>query len=160
MTVKEQIQRQEKILDQQLDWVRASDAKVPPMIVLNAAMAASVGAVASQHSDWAWHIIAVVGIFGFCIIVSLVCLICSAVPRTRAADSVIYFRGILDMNPEEYKKIMKELSSECYFHDLVEQTYRNAQIADTKYCFMKVAMVAEVVAIIPWALTFSLLLAS
>lgn len=158
--LKKRIQRQEKILDRQLDWIRAADAKIPPMAVLSAAMAASVAAVAPQSPQWTWYLYVGLGAFAGLLIMSLTCLICSALPRTKMANSVIYFRGISDTGQEAYKMAMENLSEESYFHDLIKQSYLNSGIASTKYRFMQVAMVAGILAIVPWAVTFYLFLAS
>ena len=160
MTVEERIQRQEKIVDRQLEWIRASDAKIPPMIVLNVAMAASVATVAPPFSQWTLEVFVTFILFAVFLLLSLVFLIYSAIPQIRSTKSVIYFRGILEMNQEVYKDAIKNLSAEWYFHDLIAQSYHNARIADSKYRVIQFAMLAGVGAIIPWFATFYLFLVS
>ena len=133
-------------------------AKVPPMVVLDVAMTASLATVALSFSQWTSEMLIMLILFAFFLIGSLFCLIRSAIPRTKIANSVIYFRGILSMKQEEYKCTIKNISEEIYLHDLIDQSYQNAQIAHEKYHYIWPAMAATMAAIIPWAVTFFLFL--
>ena len=148
----ERIGRQEKILDRQLEWIRASDAKMPPLAILNAAMLAALVALAPPIECWTllW------AVFGGIYICALACVLLSLIysifPRMGGAKrSVIYFGSIGRMSARSYRRTVRRISDEDYFSDLAEQCYRNAEIARKKFFRVQVATIAVIISIAPWA---------
>ena len=153
MTVKERIQRQEKILDRQLEWVRAADAKVPPMVVLNAAMLASIAATAPSIDSMEIPVMILAGCFLASSLSSFIFLVKSLTPEEdNKIKSVVYFCGIVELDCM-YDSTMKELTDEAYLLDLIRQSSINARIARTKFVDIKIATFFVVMAIGFWLTT-------
>lgn len=151
--MKTRIARQEKILDRQLEWIRASDAKIPPLAILNAAMLAALVALAPPIECWPllWSVFG--GIYVFALVCVLLFLIYSIFPRMgRAKGSVIYFESIGRMSARSYRRTVRRISDEDYFSDLIEQCHRNAKIARKKFFRVQVATIAVIVSIVPWGM--------
>ena len=144
--------RQEKILDRQLEWIRASDSKVPPFAILNAAMLAAIATLAPPIECWPSLWIVVGAVYILALVCSLLSLIYSISPRMGGAkESVIYFGGIGRMSARSYRRSIRRISDESYLSDLIEQCYRNAKIARTKFRSVRVATIAVIISIAPWA---------
>ena len=149
--MEKRITRQEKILDRQLEWIRASDSKVPPLAILNAAMLAAMATLAPPIECWNSIWIVIAGVYVLALAFSLVFLIFSILPRMSGVkDSVVYFGSIGRMNPRSYRRAIRRLSDESYFSDLIEQCYRNAQIARKKFSRVQVATITLIISIAPW----------
>ena len=149
--MEEKIARQEKILDRQLEWIRASDSKVPPLAILNAAMMASIATLAPPIECWTSLWIVAGAVYVLALVSSLLFLIYSISPRMgRVKGSVIYFGSIGRMSARSYRRSIRRLSDETYFSDLIEQCYRNAKVARLKFRSVQVATFATIIAIAPW----------
>lgn len=147
------ISRQEKILDRQLEWIRASDSKIPPLAILNAAMLAALVALAPPIECWTplWAVSG--GMYVFALVCVMSFLISSIFPRMGGAkDSVLYFGSVGRMSARSYRRTIRRISDEDYFSDLIEQCYRNAEIARKKFFRVQVATIAVIISIVPWGM--------
>ena len=157
--MEKRIARQEGILDRQLEWIRASDSKIPPLAILNAAMLAAVVALAPQFGCWTTAIWLSSGAYAALFSGSLALLALSVIPRMgRSKGSVVYFDSVRRVSLRSYRRQVRRLTDEDYFSDLIEQSYRNAKIAGVKFRRMRTAMALWIFAAIPWALTIYLFL--
>ena len=157
--MEKRIARQERILDRQLEWIRASDSKIPPLAILNAAMLGALVALAPQFGCWTSVVWMVFGIYLGLSAISLMLLIFSVIPRMGGSkSSVIYFDSVRRVSLRSYRRQVRRLTDEDYFSDLIEQSYRNAKIAGVKFRRMRTAMALWIIAAIPWALTIYLFL--
>ena len=149
--MEKRIARQEKILDRQLEWIRASDSKVPPLTILNAAMLAAVATLAPPFKCWDIQLVVFAGLYFLGLGGSLSFLIYSIWPRMgRTKGSIIYFGSIGNMNARAYRRAVKRCSDESYFSDLIEQCYRNAKIARLKFIYVQRATFALLISLLPW----------
>ena len=128
------IARQERVLDLQLQWITAVDAKTPIIIGLATTMLASLCAIAPPRREIEWldGVLLVVGAWPLA--TSLYHCMKATTPRTDGpSGSLIYFGGIADLAPSQYTEQVQGRSGAEYLSDLCRQVHRNAQIASAKF---------------------------
>lgn len=135
--------RAEKILSLQLEWIRASDAKIPSLFAVNIAMLGVIAALTKTLSSWT--------IFGaiftvLCLIplvLSVAFLVFAMFPQLNGPKkSNIFFGGIVKKTESTYIAEVKKISDVELEEDLLSQAYRNAEIANSKYINIKLAFVS------------------
>ena len=95
------------------------------------------------------------------LVFSLICLFLAMFPRTKGPrHSNIYFEGIRERTSESYDAAINELTETNYLADLIEQSYRNAEIAHVKFMYIRLAMILWFISIVPWSMTLYLLILS
>ena len=144
----------EKLLDRQLEWVRAAESRIQLIIPLGSALFASV---AIKYSELEKAPNAVQGAAWFCLVflaVSIAFCTVAMFPRTNGpAQSSIFFGGIAELSADAYQKKLKSVSEEEYTADLVSQVHVNAQIAGQKYTWIGRSMAFLIISFAPWAFT-------
>jgi hypothetical protein len=92
---------------------------------------------------------------------SIVFCACAAFPRTSGPKgSMIFFGGIVQREADQYRLAATSLSDEDYLDDLARQCHANAQIAATKYDWVKRGLACLFLATLPWALSVYFLYAA
>ena len=69
----------------------------------------------------------------------------------RSPDSLVYFREIIDLNPDDYVERFTTASEEELKRDLARQTWQTSSIAAKKFAHLKQATIAAMLSLIPWA---------
>ena len=152
------IERMEKILSMQLEWIKNADSKVPPLFAVNIAMLGVVSALIRTSSTWSCITSVCLALCLLFQIVGVILLVATIFPRTTGpSGSNIYFGGILEKAKGEYNSEVMGWRDEDYMSDLIAQVYRNAQIADTKYRSVKYAFLATFLGVPFWAWSVYLL---
>ncbi len=145
------ITRQERILDLQLDWIRAIDAKMPILMAFATAMLAVLAAVTPEQEKISAATCAWVAVGGAALVTSLIFCAAATFPQTEGPrGSLIYFGGIGSMGPAEYGAAVASRSDEQHLADLVAQCHRNACIALGKYAHTRRAFIALFAGLAPW----------
>jgi len=148
------IEKAEKILLIQLEWVKTADSKVPPLFAINVAMLGIIIALMKTFSNWS---IAIAIFVALCLIllgISMVFLALAMFPRMNGPKgSNIFFGCITKKEEATYLKEMMNLRDEDYESDLLGQAYRNAEIAETKYFNIKYAFLSSFVSIPFWLIS-------
>lgn len=145
----------EKILDRQIAWISSADAKAMVVLPVCIAMIGAIAAI-SPTDSCAWNATSIVGtVISLGLLVSSVLFLGAATfPRTSGPNgSLIYFGGISSNPIETYRDSVKSLSRTQYTDDLINQTHRNAQIADAKHGAVKKSIALLYLAVLPWALS-------
>jgi len=141
----------EKTLTRLLEWIRAADSKIPPVLAISTSMLGVMAVFVPKVSDWT-SLSALVGILA--LVLLLVCLFFLSIacfPRTDGpTDSLIYFETIKALDYDAYLNKIKQMTTTGYSVDLAKQCHRNAEIASSKYFRLKIAMVSLFLSIIPW----------
>jgi hypothetical protein len=141
----------ERELDRLLAWIRAADARVSLVLPLSTAMLGALAALGSGVECWkaseiTWSTLATVPLFA-----SLVFLVLATFPRTRGPQgSLIFFGGISSRSMEQYREAVRDLDEESYANDLISQCHVNSEIAQQKFKWVKLSLLALFVASIPW----------
>ena len=143
----------EKELDRLLKWIAAAESRLTFIFSLSTAMLGTIALSATNVSHWsciyATATISAIIFLGLSIAFSAL----ATFPRTRGPKrSLIYFGSINLLTVEDYMESATSLTEEEYAGDLIDQCYRNANIATTKFAWVKRAMICIFGASIPWTI--------
>jgi hypothetical protein len=154
------IQRAEKILQLQLDWVKTADAKVPPLFAINISMLGALSALAKAANSWTLTSGILVSICASLLIYSLCNMAFTMVPSLLGSkNSILYFGGIAKQSDEDFHEKVKQLSDDEYLDDLIDQAYINAKIAKDKYGYIKKSSVYLLLSFPMWVISIYLIYA-
>lgn len=129
-------------LSLQHDWIKSADAKVPPLFAINAAMLGVIAALLPDINNWdiqaaIFTLLSIVPLVG-----SVICLALTTFPRLSGpVGSVVFFSGITARTEDEFISEVTNMPDEILINDMLQQIYRNAEIAKSKYTFIKKSMV-------------------
>ena len=145
-------------LDLLLGWIRAADSRIALTLPLAFAM---LGVIASLGKNvHAWTVLMAV-ITAFTVVPLALLIMCSAItcfPRTTGPKgSMVFFTGINDRSLSQYEDSVKAMSDEDLVKDLISQCHINAQIAQTKFIWVKKSLLWLFIATSPWFLSIYLL---
>lgn len=145
------------MLERQLGWISAADAKIGFVIALQAGMIAALATAFSAATARSSLVI----FFVFCYIALAVYAIgcaCKATsPRVDGPDSLLYCGSITKMDLFSYKDKCRTVSDIAILDDWLEQVYRNAEIACTKFKWVKRAIDCSFISGGPWGVSIILL---
>lgn len=142
------------ILERNLAWINGAEVKVGVVVTINTAMLAGLataysGASAEARVAWVYVFIAL-AVAGLCS--SLFCAAMAVLPRLDGpAQSLLFFGRIAKMGQGDYIEALAKASEDTLVADLAAQIHRNAEIACTKFGWVRSAMVWSFLAILPWA---------
>jgi len=124
----------ERALERNLGWVRAADAKVPPLFAVDAAMLGVLGLRLPHFGEFSPLTTLVLAIAIALLLLSLVALGFVALPKlTGPPDSIVYFGTAALMGETTYLERLLAPDDVPLTEDLGRQAFRNAQIAIGKY---------------------------
>lgn len=149
------IKRKNDVLEQTLsrliNFISSAESKIAPLFVISTSMLAIFMALVPSASDWKKKSVILVIFTVTPLIISLLLILVSIFPRTKGPKgSMIYFKGIIDQESDEYLNEMKEETEEKYFEDLSRQCYINAEIASRKFKLIRYSMISLFISVIPW----------
>ncbi len=152
------IEKSHHILALQLEWVRTADSKVPPIFAINLAMLGIVIALIKGLSSWTISQAVITSLCLIPLICSIVFLALSMFPRLKGPKgSNIYFGGITKKQEEKFIDDIINISDEDHKKDILSQAYRNAEIAEDKYRYLKLAFIATFISVPFWLFSIYLL---
>lgn len=131
------IQISQWILDKQLGWIAAADAKVAVVIAVNAATLTALAAFAASKtlSICAIFLLAIPVSF---IVAALYCTSKALSPQTDGPQqSIVFFGTIEKMASADYVSTLSSISLRELQKDIGKQIHRNAQIATTKHRWVR-----------------------
>jgi len=151
-------ERVEKILQLQLDWVKVADAKVPSIFAINVVMLGVIAALMKEISSYSNTNSVFSALSLIPLVLSIGFLALAIFPRLSGPKgSNVFFGGITKKAEAAYLEEVKALSEEKYKDDLLSQVYRNAEIAETKYSYIKKAFISSFVSVPFWLVAIYLL---
>ena len=151
MDINDKIQCLEKNLARQLEWIRAADAKIAPVIFITTSLLGASVAFLSKMPEFSWLTVELAAICIGALIYTLFCMVMVNFPRiTRYDESAIFFEGVKATDYAGFEKKITAMTLETYLQDLTATCYDNAIIASSKFRYVKRAMIALFIAIIPW----------
>ena len=146
-----EIERSEKVLNLQLEWVKTADSKVAPLFALNIAMLGLLAALVKLLPAWTIATAIFSSITVILLAMSMLFLVLTMFPRLIGPkESNIFFGGIAKQSEEKYLLDMSSISDTEYQKDILSQVYRNAEIANSKYANLKLAFIFTFASTIPW----------
>ena len=140
------------ILDKQLGWISAADSRLALVLPLSTAMLGALAVYATKPGAWTLMagIPAAFAIFFLCM--SIIFCAFASFPRTHGTKgSVVFFGGIVSRDLSQFRTAIKAIQKNDIQDDLMEQCHINAQIASTKFTWVKRGMASMLAAMLPWA---------
>lgn len=140
------------ILDKQIAWITAADAKVAVIVALDTAVFATLAtayASAKSHAPWAALISLSTGIL---LLIALICAAMSLFPRIDGPkESLVFFGPIATEAHSDYVTALTAASLDKLHGDIAAQIHRNAEIAKLKHSWVRKSMGWSFLAALPWA---------
>jgi len=150
----------EKILDRNVAWISAADSKVAPNLAVSTAMLGTLAALAPKTTAWTVLSAVCASLAALLLVGALVSLVLVVLPRLQGPKgSLIFFEGISGMERETYIDALVRATDEELFRDAASQCHRNAEIAQAKYRFVRMAMILLFFSVAPWLGAIGLLYA-
>jgi hypothetical protein len=154
----EKIERSNDLLSKQLSWISAADSKVTPMFAINTAMLGVLAASISPIANWTIFRAIITTLSAIPLIASMIFLALVTFPRLSGPKgSNIYFGGITTKSENSYVNDMINIEDDVFLKDILTQTYRNAEIAQSKFNHIKKAMALTFLSLPIWLLAVWLL---
>jgi hypothetical protein len=143
----------ELALTRQLKTNFAADTKVSTLIGINTTMLAVLAALITRTSTASPWVITLVALSAGGLLIGLLFLSLSSVPRTsRTNASIVFFGSVANMDGDAYGEAVRTITEQDYLDDLIRQTHRTAEIATQKYRWIQRAQLAWYISILPWLL--------
>jgi hypothetical protein len=143
----------ELALTRQLKTNFAADTKVSTLIGIDTTMLAVLAALITRTGTASPWVIALVALSASGLLIGLLFLSLSSVPRTsRTNASIVFFGSIASMGGDAYGEAVRTITEQEYLDDLIRQTHRTAEIATQKYRWIQRAQLAWYLSILPWLL--------
>lgn len=157
----EQVDRQEKTLDRLLEWIRAVEAKIPIIMAIDTGMLGVLATVSPPPKDLTYGSFLWVALGASPVVASLVLCALATLPQTKGPQgSLLYFGSIASKSLSDYTDAVHRRTETEYLSDLILQSYRNAEIATSKYAHLRRALLWLVVSIPPWLIALYALVAA
>jgi hypothetical protein len=141
----------EKTLARLLEWIRAAEAKMAPVLAIDTAMLGVLGALTPPVFERSIVSAIVVVVAAVLLLASLLLLFLAAIPRTRGPQaSLIFFEAIKRTDCKGYLSAVRALTDDRYIADLAAQCHRNAEICSRKFQLLWCSTWLLFSAVIPW----------
>lgn len=129
-------------LERNLGWVRAADAKVPPVFAVDAAMLGVLGLRLPSLETMSPLVVILWGLSVAALLGSMLCLGLVVFPRLSGPkDSIIFFGTAARMEEATYIQRLTSQATDNLLNDISRQAFRNAEIAAAKYSHLRLAMI-------------------
>jgi hypothetical protein len=156
--MKDNIAFLEKTLARLLEWVRAADAKIPPVLAITMSMLGVIAALVPKATGWSILSTVVCALAVLPLLICLIALVLASFPRISGPKgSLLFFEGIKAHDPEAYLRDVKQASEESLGLDLAKQCHRNAEIVSAKYAYLRTAIASLFISLLPWLATVFIL---
>jgi hypothetical protein len=151
----------DKMLDRNLRWVAAADAKIYPIFTIDAAMLGVLATLMRPGARWTLELMITCGLATAALLASIVCLTLASFPRLersrRSESSLVYFAHAIRLGESEYIKRVSSEPTPALIQDLARQAYRSAEIAYLKYRAIRWAMILFFASVMPWLIAVAAL---
>lgn len=148
------------VLERQLFWITAADAKVGAILAFDTALIGALAAAftsADPEVQTQWARLMCVGA-GAGLVASVFCCAMALLPRTRGPlQSLTFFVRVAEHSPADYEHKFIAATEAERLQDLVTQIHRNAEIATDKFAFVKKALWSTFLSAAPWTMALALL---
>lgn len=147
-----------KILETNLSWISGADSKGAILFTIFSAMLAVTAAMVPPISKWG-ILNSIISILAIIILLTgIIFVVLSQFPRLKGPrNSLIYFGGISSHDEQDYVDKITNANPNDLVKDLARQCHRNAEIAKSKYAFIKMATICLISSAPFWLLSIWLL---
>ena len=147
------IEKSNDILSKQLSWISAADSKVSPIFAIDTIMLGVLAALTPLIANWTIFSAIITTLSVIPLITSIIFLALATFPRLSGPKgSYIYFGGIITKSENTYVNDMININDDVFLKDILSQTYRNAEIAHSKFNHIKKAMALTFICLPIWLL--------
>ena len=141
----------EKELSRLLEWIKSADTRISLILPLSTAMLGAIAALAPNESAWTVGSGISVAFTTFFLLSSIFSVAMASFPRTNGPKgSLIFFSGINSKELDQFRANVDSMSEDSYKNDLINQCHINAQIAETKFFWIKKSIMFLFASSIPW----------
>lgn len=161
MNDQERILTAQWIFERHLAWIAASEVKVGAIVAIDTAMLGGLGAAFSSIKASSLTPCAYVWVVGAALALAggLLCAAMAVLPRVDGPEkSLLFFGRIGQLSRDDYSAQFKAASVEHLLDDWTAQIHRNAQIAGTKFAWVRRSMWFSFLSLLPWFPALVLLL--
>ena len=159
----EQLRSAQWILERNLGWIAASDAKTGVVAAIDTAMLAGLAAAFSEahhpvHNLWA--------MLYSCLAVAFLCIgmlwaARALFPRVSGPKkSHIYAGCIIEQSAADFADSFRRATVDQLLDDCLLQIHRNAEIASQKFRCVRAAMAWSLASVLPWICALAVLVGS
>mgnify|MGYP001360621427 CR=1 FL=1 len=152
------LQTAQWVIERQLAWIAAADAKVAVVVAIDTAMIAALAtafAAAKSPTPWAITLSLTASLFT---VVAMACAATSLLPRTSGPQSsLLYFGTISKSPPADYVEAFSKASADELLQDWALQIHRNAEIATRKHLLVRRAIGWSFAGALAWVFSVGLL---
>jgi len=148
------------LLDRNIAWVTAADAKVGFIVAINTAMLAGLATAYHDADEVAWIGATTTVVAALLAISSVFCCAFTVLARTEGPASILFFGQIAKLSREEYRAAFRSQSLSKILDDFSGQIHRNAEIARDKFCWVRRASWLSFIAGSIWCVAIAILIAA
>lgn len=149
------------ILEKNFAWIASAEVKTAFLFTFATAMLGAIASLVGQVKAGGWSdelramCIITLGLLGW----AIVCTAMVVFPRTKGpTTSMIFFGKIANKDLNDYIASFQHYDCKEALSDCLNQVHRNAQIACDKFSWIRRAMWAIFLAILPWLITLAMLM--
>ncbi|MEW0941208.1 MULTISPECIES: Pycsar system effector family protein [Acinetobacter] len=152
------IEKNQWLLEKQLNWISNGDVKIGAIVTLNLALLAGLGSYFNAKEP----LLLLDILYAITVIIIIVSIyFCKLGFRPKfdpPNQSNIFFGTIAKNDLTTFVQSIDNITKETYSEDLSNQIYRNAKIASMKYEYLSKATSVFLVASVFWIITLSITL--
>jgi hypothetical protein len=148
------------VLERNLAWIAAAEVKVGVVVAIDIAMLGGLAAAfttSDQAGRTAWAYLCTLSAAGTAAI-AVICAAISVMPRVSGpARSLIFFGRVVETNSATYSDKFRKATDTELLDDLTTQIHRNAEIAASKFGWVRKSMGWSFFSVIPWIVAIAML---
>jgi hypothetical protein len=149
------------VLERNLAWIAAAEVKVGVIVAIDIAMLGGLAAAymaSDQVTRTAWALLCILSAAGTAAL-AIFCAAMSVMPRTNGPNRSLFFFGcIVEMDSATYSDEFRKVANTKLLDDLTTQIHRNAEIAVTKFRWVRKSMGWSFLSVIPWIAAIAMLI--
>lgn len=150
---KERLDFAKWVLERNLSWIAQAEVKVGVIVTIDMAMLGGLAAAFStlKPGDRTTSVCLATLIAAVPIAIAIICAGISIHPRVGGPlHSFLFFGRIAQMDKVDYSSKFRQASEGELLNDLTAQIHRNAEIAVSKFAWVKRSMYWSFISVLPW----------
>ena len=141
------------VLDRQMHWITAADARSALVLPLSTAMLGSLALMAGKSAHWPVAAGWLVLMAALLLLGAISCCAIGAFPRMYdVKPSIVFFEGVASKSAAQYRDAVELADDAAFASELVQQCHANARIAAAKFKWVRRGMLCLLMSAIPWVI--------
>lgn len=157
---KERLDFAQWVLERNLSWIAQAEVKVGVIVTIDMAMLGGLAAAFSTLKSGERTASVCLGtlIAAVPITIAILCAAMSILPRVSGPPhSFLFFGRIAQMDKADYSAKLRQATDGELLNDLTAQIHRNAEIAASKFAWVRRSMWCSFLSVIPWISAIAIL---